>query len=204
MKLELTFIFILQIQRPQRGRPPLCLVLAPTRELAKQVENEFQSVAPGLKAACFYGGVSIRDQIRELERGVDIVVATPGRCIDLFERGDLDLSQVKYVILDEADQMLAVGFCEDVETILEGVPNERQTLLFSATLPHWVKNITRRFLKDPVMVDTIGESDTGRMSDTITALACQVSRNAKASVLVDLIAVYGKGNKTIVFTQVSA
>jgi len=190
-----------QMDRSQRGRAPLCLVLAPTRELAKQVEGEFHSVAPHLSMACFYGGVSIRDQERSIRRGLDVVVGTPGRVMDLIKNGGLRLDEAQFVVLDEADQMLAVGFCEDVEQILEGVPTQRQTLLFSATLPRWVSNITRRFLKDPVTVDTIGEQDTGRMSDTITSLACQVQPDARASVAVDLITVYGKGNKTIVFTQ---
>lgn len=192
---------IREVDRPKRGRPPLCLVLAPTRELAKQVEKEFASVAPDLTCGCFYGGVSIQEQMSVLQRGVDVVVGTPGRVIDLINRGRLDLTAVSHVVLDEADQMLAVGFCEDVEEILTTVPTQRQTLLFSATLPRWVTNITRRFLNNPVTVDTIGESDSGRMSDTITALACQVEQHAKPSMLVDLIAVYGNGQKTIVFTQ---
>jgi ATP-dependent RNA helicase DDX21 len=105
------------------------------------------------------------------------------------------------VILDEADTMLNVGFEEDVETVLQTVPAERQTMLFSATVPHWVKKLVKTYLKDPVTVDLIGKGSSGKMADTITALAVQVNEASRRSVLVDLLTVYGEGGKAIVFTQ---
>jgi ATP-dependent RNA helicase DDX21 len=187
--------------RARQGRPPRALVLAPTRELAQQVERELASSAPSLEAGCFYGGVDIGAQIRTLRRGTDVVVGTPGRIIDLIDRGALDLSAIGYVILDEADMMLAVGFEEDVENILSGVPEERQTMLFSATMPAWVKRLTKKFLRDPVLVDLVGDSTAGKLADTIKALAVQVTPESRRSVLVDLLTVYGAGGKGIVFTQ---
>ena len=112
----------------------MALVLAPTRELARQVESEFCESAPNLDTICVYGGTPISRQMRELDYGVDIAVGTPGRIIDLLNRGALNLKDVQFVVLDEADQMLQVGFQEDVEKILERLPPKRQTLMFSATI----------------------------------------------------------------------
>ena len=133
------------------------LVLAPTRELAIQVEKEFMESAPNLSTLCVYGGVSIVGQQRKLQRGVDIVVGTPGRIIDLIERGSLMLNEVSYLVLDEADQMLAIGFAEDVERILESVPTERQSMLFSATMPDWVKKLARKYLRQPLTIDLVSQ-----------------------------------------------
>lgn len=187
--------------RKGRGRPPSCLVLAPTRELASQVENEFRTAAPSLSCACFYGGTPLGPQERALRNGLDVVVGTPGRVIDLLERGWLDLSQLQYVVLDEADQMLAIGFEEDVETILARAPTERQTLLFSATMPRWVQRISSRYLRSPLKIDLVGDENTGRIADTIQTLACRCIGPARRSVLVDLITVYGSGARTICFVQ---
>jgi ATP-dependent RNA helicase DDX21 len=137
------------------GRTPRALVLAPTRELAKQVEREFMESAPMLSTICVYGGVSISTQQRQLQRGVDIAVGTPGRIIDLIDRGSLNLQDVQFLVLDEADQMLAVGFEEDVERILEQLPKKRQGMLFSATMPAWVKNLSRKYLRDPLTIDLV-------------------------------------------------
>ena len=137
------------------GRSPRALVLAPTRELAKQVEREFMESAPMLSTICVYGGVSITTQQRQLQRGVDIAVGTPGRIIDLIDRRSLSLKDVTYMVLDEADQMLAVGFEEDVERILEQMPGERQSMLFSATMPSWVKKLSKKYLKNPLTIDLV-------------------------------------------------
>eukprot|EP00850_Spirogloea_muscicola_P007994 SM000041S15553 [mRNA] locus=s41:699019:704411:- [translate_table: standard] len=135
-----------------------------------------------------------------LLRGVDVVVGTPGRVMDLINRGSLDLSSVQYLVLDEADQMLAVGFEEDVETILGSVPPERQTCLFSATMPAWVKKLTRKYLRDPLTIDLVGESDE-KLAEGISLAAVRVTPQSKRSILADLITVHGKGGKAIVFTQ---
>ncbi|KAH8966435.1 hypothetical protein BDL97_03G025500 [Sphagnum fallax] len=182
------------------GRTPRALVLAPTRELAKQVEREFMESAPMLSTICVYGGVSISTQQRQLQRGVDIAVGTPGRIIDLIDRGSLNLRDVRFLVLDEADQMLAVGFEEDVERILEQLPKKRQGMLFSATMPAWVKNLSRKYLRDPLTIDLVGDNDA-KLAEGIRILAIPIPAAAKRAILTDLITVYGKGGKAIVFTQ---
>ena len=104
---------------------------------------------------CVYGGVSYNVQQNALSRGVDVVVGTPGRIIDLINGGSLQLGEVRYLVLDEADQMLAVGFEEDVETILQQLPADRQSMLFSATMPSWVKKLSRRYLNNPLTIDLV-------------------------------------------------
>lgn len=128
--------------------------MAPTRELARQVEKEFRESAP-LDTLCVYGGVPISQQMRTLHYGVDVVVGTPGRVIDLLRRGVLNLSEIQFVVLDEADQMLAVGFDEAVEVIMEKLPQNRQSMLFSATMPSWIRKLTNQYLKDPVIIDLV-------------------------------------------------
>ncbi|CAN1256497.1 DEAD-box ATP-dependent RNA helicase 53, mitochondrial [Linum perenne] len=137
----------------RRGRNPLALVMAPTRELARQVEKEFRESAPSLDTICLYGGTPIQKQMRELDYGTDVVVGTPGRIIDLMKRGALNLSEIQFVILDEADQMLNVGFVDDIETIFQKLPKKRQTMLFSATMPAWIKNLIKNYLQNPLTID---------------------------------------------------
>ncbi|GAB4856575.1 DEAD-box ATP-dependent RNA helicase 53, mitochondrial [Ancistrocladus abbreviatus] len=149
------------------GRNPLALVLAPTRELAKQVEKEFYESAPRLDTLYVYGGTPINSQMRFLDRGVDVVVGTPGKVIDLMKRGALNLSEVQFIVLDEADQMLNVGFEEAVEVILEKLPQNRQSMMFSATMPNWIMKLTRKYLRDPLTIDLVGDSDQ-KLADGIT------------------------------------
>lgn len=130
-------------------------MLAPTRELARQVEKEIKESAPYLNTVCVYGGVSYNTQQNALSRGVDVVVGTPGRIIDLINNSSLKLGEVEYLVLDEADQMLAVGFEEDVELILENLPPKRQSMLFSATMPSWVKKLSRKYLDNPLNIDLV-------------------------------------------------
>lgn len=137
------------------GHLPRVLMLAPTRELAKQVEKEIKESAPYLNTVCVYGGVSYVIQQNALSRGVDVVVGTPGRIIDLIKGNSLKLGEVQYLVLDEADQMLAVGFEEDVEMILDKLPSKRQSMLFSATMPGWVKKLARKYLNDPLTIDLV-------------------------------------------------
>lgn len=182
------------------GKAPLAVVMAPTRELAKQVENEFRESAPNLELVCVYGGVPIHLQIRQLQRGVDIAVGTPGRFIDLLERGSLNLHEVKYIVLDEADRMLAVGFVEDIKKIFQYLPPQRQSMLFSATMPTWVKDLARKHLKNPLIIDLVGNNEE-KIAEGIKLLSITTSMATKRSLLGDLIKVYGKGCKSIVFTQ---
>ncbi|KAG9439651.1 hypothetical protein H6P81_019816 [Aristolochia fimbriata] len=183
-----------------RGRNPLSLVLAPTRELARQVEKEFKESAPSLDTLCVYGGVPINQQMSTLDYGVDVVVGTPGRVIDLIKRGALNLSEVQFVVLDEADQMLAVGFAEDVEVILEKLPSKRHSMMFSATMPSWIRNISRNYLNNPLTIDLVGENDQ-KLAEGISLLSIVSDVYGKPSILGPLITEHAKGGKSIVFTQ---
>lgn len=186
----------------RRGRYPRMLVMAPTRELALQVEREVGATAPGLSCVCIYGGASISVQEAALRRGVDIVVGTPGRLIDLVTRGALRFDDVRHVVLDEADQMLAVGFEQDVEQLMEAMPQgePRQMLLFSATMPHWVKKLARRYMTDPVTVDQVGDTQA-KIATTVKMLSLCCDPRAKTALLGDLVTVHASGAKAIVFTS---
>ncbi|MGZ3441998.1 MAG: DEAD/DEAH box helicase, partial [Polyangia bacterium] len=138
-----------------RGAKPRALVVAPTRELAQQVQRELGWLfahSGGRIAACT-GGTDLRGDARALRTGVEVVVGTPGRLVDLIERKTLDLSAVEIVVLDEADEMLDLGFREALEALLEATPKERRTLLFSATLPPGIRGLAKRFQKDAVAID---------------------------------------------------
>ena len=139
------------------------LVLAPTRELAIQVAAAVQQYGQklGVKVLALYGGQSYQLQIRSLRERVEVVVGTPGRLLDLINRGTLDLSGVSTVVLDEADEMLSMGFVEDIEAILDRIPSERQTLLFSATISRRVMGLSKRYLRNPETVSVTPEQLTG-------------------------------------------
>ena len=137
------------------SKHPVALVICPTRELAIQVAEAFQSYARFLKqfhVLPVYGGQDMQVQLRHLKRGVDVVVGTPGRLLDHLKRGTLDLSGLRTVVLDEADEMLRMGFIDDVEAILASAGGDQQTVLFSATLPEPIRRVAERFLKDPSLV----------------------------------------------------
>lgn len=138
-----------------RAGKPQALILAPTRELAIQVAEAFQRYAahmPGFQVLPIYGGQSYGPQLHALRRGVHIVVGTPGRVIDHLDRGTLDLSELRFIVLDEADEMLRMGFIDDVEKVLQATPPQRQVALFSATMPPPIRKIAQQHLKDPVEV----------------------------------------------------
>jgi ATP-dependent RNA helicase RhlE len=139
---------------PGRERCIRALVLAPTRELAAQIEASFARYAPAgrIRSCVVFGGTSKRPQISALRRGVDVLVATPGRLLDLLGEREVDLGRVETVVLDEADRMLDMGFVNDVRRILRGLSRERQTLLFSATMPPPIRELAREFLRDPVRI----------------------------------------------------
>ena len=141
-----------------RRRRPIALVLVPTRELAVQVSEAMYRYGRelGARVLPIYGGQPIGRQLGALRDGVDVVVATPGRAIDHIERGTLRLDDVRLVVLDEADEMLDMGFADDLEAILEATPAERQTVLFSATMPPRIGAIARRHLRDPVRIEIEG------------------------------------------------
>jgi ATP-dependent RNA helicase RhlE len=138
------------------------LILSPTRELAVQISDSFRIYGRYLKLsqAVVYGGVNYRTQIRALSRGVDIAVATPGRLLDLFDQGYVKMDNVDLMVLDEADRMLDMGFLPDIRKIFAAIPEERQTMLFSATLPNEIVKISNRFLNDPVQISVTPPSST--------------------------------------------
>ncbi|WP_078832189.1 DEAD/DEAH box helicase [Sediminibacterium ginsengisoli] len=145
---------------------PQALVVCPTRELCLQIVKEielFKKYLPSISVVAVYGGASIGLQIRDLKRGTQIVVATPGRLIDLIERKAINLEQISYVVLDEADEMLNMGFKEDIEFILQNTPKRESTWLFSATMPPEIRKVSKRYMKDPVEV-TVGKVNMANKS----------------------------------------
>jgi ATP-dependent RNA helicase DeaD len=143
-------------QRPERARgdAPFGLILAPTRELALQVSEAVTRYGSrlGARVLTVYGGAPVGPQWKALQNGVDIVVATPGRAIDLMNRGALHLDDLETVVLDEADEMLDMGFVEDIETLLDATPDTRQAVLFSATMPRRIETLAQKYLREPVTV----------------------------------------------------
>src|SRR5579864_9044805 len=158
-----------------RARMPRTLILEPTRELAAQVEEAFAKYGANhkLNVALLIGGVSFDDQDTKLMRGVDVLIATPGRLLDHFERGRLLLSGVELLVIDEADRMLDMGFIPDIERICKLVPFTRQTLFFTATMPPEIRRITEQFLHNPVRVEV------SRPASTVATTAQSVVRSGR-------------------------
>src|SRR5665213_297185 len=145
---------------------PQALILCPTRELCLQITNDIKNYAKkmgNVQVVAVYGGASISDQLRQIRRGVQIVVATPGRMLDILNRKAIDFSKVKFVVLDEADEMLNMGFQEDIDSILSTTPQEKKTWLFSATMPSEVRRIAKRYMHEPFEL-TMGEKNTGNVN----------------------------------------
>ncbi|HKB44937.1 MAG TPA: DEAD/DEAH box helicase, partial [Chitinophagaceae bacterium] len=143
----------------KENRFPQALIICPTRELCLQITNDLSSFKKNsghITVTAVYGGTSISLQIRDLKKGTHIVVATPGRLIDLIERKAINLSNIHYVVLDEADEMLNMGFKDDIEFILQNTPNRQSTWLFSATMPPEIRQVSKRYMKQPFEI-TIGK-----------------------------------------------
>ena len=175
-------------QRDQRQRgAPRALILAPTRELAIQIGDALSAYGRhlGLRKAVIFGGVGQQPQVRALSRGLDIVVATPGRLLDLMRRGHVKLHQVSVLVLDEADRMLDMGFIRDVKRIVAAVPRQRQSLLFSATMPSDVAHLAAEILHQPVRVEISPEVVTVERIDQRVHF---VDAKSKRALLVDLLA----------------
>jgi ATP-dependent RNA helicase DeaD len=181
-----------------KGRAPRAFILTPTRELALQVAGELEWLGKHLKIVTVYGGTGYSKQHMDLSRGSDVVVATPGRAIDYLERDVLDLSRVEVVVLDEADEMLSMGFEEDVEKLLSATPSERQTMLYSATLPAWAKKISHDYLRDPVHVNLIKDEKV-----SYEEIAIEANANVRLNVLSDVLHAHF-GDKAIIFTHTKA
>ena len=145
------------------------IILVPTRELALQVTEEMNSFKGSrrLQIISVYGGQSISEQLRRLKQGVEIVVGTPGRILDHLSRGSLKLDRVKWVVLDEADEMLNMGFVEDIESILSHAPEERRTLLFSATMPDRIARLSKKYMKSPQRLEIERQQMTTNLTDQI-------------------------------------
>jgi ATP-dependent RNA helicase RhlE len=167
------------------GQPP-ALVLAPTRELAQQILDSFRDYGKylNLRSAVIYGGVSQRPQEEALRRGVDILVATPGRLLDLMNQGLLNLEQVRYFVLDEADRMLDMGFIHDIKKVLAKLPRQKQTGFFSATVPAEVKKLSEELLSVPVRVSVSRENSTAQL---VSQEVYRVAKEDKRSLLKQLL-----------------
>ncbi|MEO1937152.1 MAG: DEAD/DEAH box helicase, partial [Sulfurimonas sp.] len=146
---------------------PKALILTPTRELAAQVGESVELYGKHLpfRSTVIFGGVKINPQINQLKKGVDIVIATPGRLLDLIGQKAIDLSQIEFLILDEADRMLDMGFINDIKKVLKIVPQQKQTLLFSATYSNEIKKLSNSLLKSPVLVEVARQN---RSSEQVT------------------------------------
>ena len=182
--------------RPKEVR---ALILTPTRELALQIDESFQVYGRYLKfnQAVVFGGVSPKAQIRTLSRGVDVLVATPGRLLDLFNQGCLRMDKIDVFVLDEADQMLDMGFLPDVKKIFNAIPQTRQTVLFSATMPDEIVRLTHKFLNDPIKVSV---SPPSRTVDKVDQRILFVDRENKSALLESILedeSVY----RVLVFTR---
>jgi ATP-dependent RNA helicase RhlE len=170
-----------------KGRRKLkTLVLTPTRELAAQIGSSFSSYGAfsGLKHTVIFGGVSQNPQVQALQSGVDILVATPGRLIDLLDQKHVQLKDISCFVLDEADRMLDMGFLRDVERIIEELPEKRQTMLFSATMPADIEKLTYRLLKDPVKVAVTPVAST---VESVEQALYYVNKSNKTKLLIHLL-----------------
>merc|ERR1712137_307479 len=186
--------------RPQPNSPYI-VILAPTRELALQVNHEIEKIDRSLNSVTVYGGASMSTQARALERPVDIVVGTPGRVIHFIQDGTLNLSCVKAFVLDEADQMLDIGFKKEIEEIMQSMPANKQTLLFSATMPTWIRSIANQQMQRPVTIDLIGDRKT---PDKVTHFHLPVSTEPQRIISIALLLKADEALKCLIFVDTKA
>jgi len=196
----LPMLQLIQSRHPERKRhhPVRALVLTPTRELAAQVGESVATYGKylSLRSAVVFGGVGINPQIQKLSRGVEILVATPGRLLDLAGQRKVNLSQVEFFVLDEADRMLDMGFIHDIRRVLKLLPNQRQNLLFSATFSNEIKKLAQGFLRSPVYV----EIEQNRTVHKTTQIVHPVNKSRKRDLLSHLIS-EGNWRQVLVFTR---
>jgi ATP-dependent RNA helicase RhlE len=178
---------------------PRALILTPTRELAAQVAQSVALYGKHLpfKSSVIFGGVKINPQITQLKKGVDIVIATPGRLLDHIAQKTIDLRQIEFLILDEADRMLDMGFINDIKKVLKIVPQQKQTLLFSATYSNEIKKLSNTLLKSPVLVEVARQN---RSSEQVSQSVYHVDKGRKRELLTHLIR-EGKWQQVLVFTR---
>jgi ATP-dependent RNA helicase RhlE len=186
-------------QRPERPAPRAArgLVLAPTRELAGQIVQSLQGLTADLRITLVVGGKSINAQAQRLARGTDILVATPGRLIDLMERRAVDLGQTRFLVLDEADQMLDIGFIHALRRIAPMLRTDRQTMMFSATMPPAMAELSRQYLDKPVRIEV---SPPGKVADKVTHSVHFVPRDQKQDLLIDLLDGH-RDDRALVFSR---
>ncbi|HEY0355256.1 MAG TPA: DEAD/DEAH box helicase, partial [Flavisolibacter sp.] len=193
---------LLQIVEPGK-KFPQALVICPTRELCMQIVTEmelFKKHMSGIHVVAVYGGSSISTQIRDIRRGVHIVVATPGRLIDLIERKAINLEEIKYVVLDEADEMLNMGFQEDIEFILQNTPQRDSTWLFSATMPPEIRKVSKKYMQQPAEI-TVGKMNTANKNiDHQFVITSAQHRYETLKRLID----FNPGMYGIIFTRTKA
>ncbi len=177
---------MLEIETRPKPRTVRGLVLAPTRELANQIMENLRGFCEGtpLKAQMVVGGQSINPQIKRLERGVDLLVATPGRLLDLMDRRAVMLHETTFLVLDEADQMLDMGFIHDLRKIASVLPKERQTMLFSATMPKLMNEVANSYLKSPIRIEV---SPPGKAADKVTQEVHFIAKAEKSKLLMELL-----------------
>jgi ATP-dependent RNA helicase RhlE len=186
-------------EEPARGRGVRALVITPTRELAAQVEESVRVYGKHsrLRSCVVFGGVKINPQIRQLRQGVDILVATPGRLLDLHGQGVVDLRDLEILVLDEADRMLDMGFIHDIRKIISLLPRQRQTLMFSATFSREIRELARKFMQDPVEVSA---TPPNRTADTVKQWVFPVDKQRKTALLSHLVREKG-WHQVLVFTR---
>lgn len=187
-----------KMHRSNGAKHPRMIVLAPTRELASQIADEARDLArfTRIRVLAVFGGVSIQRQTKHLRRGIDLIVATPGRLLDHIKRGNVKFTDVEILVLDEADRMLDMGFMPDIDRIVNLIPSERQSMLFSATMPQAIISLTYRYLNAPVRV----EINTARPPDAIKQQIYPVPKHLKTPLLIELL----KGNdieSALIFTR---
>ncbi len=174
------------IDSPARHRHVRALVVTPTRELARQVENAVRTYGKhtSFRSLCVYGGTGMQSQARTLRRGVSIVVATPGRLLDHVRRGNLDLSHLEILVLDEADRMMDMGFLPDIRKIVQATPRERQTLLFSATMPEAIQQLSASIMREPLFIE-VGERR--KPAETVNQQVFMAPHERKLDLLIHIL-----------------
>ena len=195
----LPILQLLSNKQVSKKRNIRALILTPTRELAAQVSSNVETYGANLhlRSTVIFGGVNQNPQVRAIRNGVDLLVATPGRLLDLHNQRLLSLANVEILVLDEADRMLDMGFVRDIRKIMSLLPSKRQTLLFSATFSDEIKKLTKEFLHNPVSVEATPENST---VDKINQTAYRVDKKHKSDAIIDLIA-GGKWQQVLVFTR---
>ena len=195
----LPLLQLLSLEQPLRHRPIRALILTPTRELAAQVYANVKEYSEflDLRSAVVFGGVSQKPQVAHFRRGIDILVATPGRLIDLENQNVLSLAKIEILVLDEADRMLDMGFLRDIERIMKLMPSRRQNLMFSATFSKDIKKLAQGILRHPVLVETTPENIT---VESINQKVYRVAKNLKTNLIIKLI-LDGNWKQVLVFTR---